>query len=449
MTTAIKVDHLSKKFSRSLKRAMIYGLRDVARAALIPHRFRSERLSARLADASAIQHPVSSIQHPASGLRPSEFWALRDVSFEVPRGECLGVVGPNGAGKSTLFSVLSGIYGPTSGRVEVRGRLQALIALGAGFHPLLSGRENIYINAAILGLKARQIDRLFDEIVDFAEIRDFIDMPVGHYSSGMFVRLGFSVAVHMKPDVLLVDEVLAVGDLAFRHKSLRKMMALIDSGIPVLFVSHSPPAIEMVSSRVLWLDHGRIRGLGKPSEILGQYVAEVDHLSHDAPEYSPQEKNRLFPIRIARVETLDREGREAAAFGWREDIVVRLHYECAHPVQSPYFIVAFRRPGVGQSDFCVFSMSDDALHWDFRPGQGFIDCRIESPPLAPGSYDVRCCVVRSPTVSLGETDYQEWFVGARFDVAADPAALGRPGLLQSHARYTAPVLLGHSWSRGA
>ncbi len=209
--------------------------------------------------------------------------ALDGVSFSVPRGEAFGVVGGNGSGKSTLLKVVAGILRPTSGRVHAAGRVSALIELGAGFHPEISGRENVYINGAVLGLTRRQIDRRFDEIVEFSGLADFIEEPVKNYSSGMYVRLGFAVAVHTDPDLLLVDEVLAVGDEAFAHRCIRRIEELLAGGRTLLFVSHSLDLVEDLCDRVLWLDDGRPRLIGSPRRVVDAYrqaVAEDEGRSH-------------------------------------------------------------------------------------------------------------------------------------------------------------------------
>jgi ABC-type polysaccharide/polyol phosphate transport system ATPase subunit len=219
-----------------------------------------------------------------AGLRPEEtIQALDDLSFEVERGEAFGVIGSNGSGKSTLLKILSGILRPSCGTVEVDGRVAALIELGAGFHPEISGRENIYINGVVLGLSRAEIDRRFDDIVEFSGLGDFIDEPVKNYSSGMYVRLGFSVAVHTEPDVLLVDEVLAVGDEAFSHRCLRRIEEFLGSGRTVLLVSHSLGLVEEFCTRALWLDGGRKRALGSPRRVADAYrqaVAEEEGREH-------------------------------------------------------------------------------------------------------------------------------------------------------------------------
>ncbi len=210
-------------------------------------------------------------------LRPDEtFAAVRDVTFAVPRGRTLGVIGRNGSGKSTLLKLVAGITKPTSGTVSVNGRISALIELGAGFHPEISGRENVFINGIMLGLTKREVARRFDEIVDFAEMKDFIDAPVKTYSSGMYMRLGFAVAIHVDPDVLLVDEVLAVGDEGFTHKCLDKFAEFKRRGKTILLVTHSLGLVERFCDEALWMDAGQMKGMGDPKRVVGAYITDVE-----------------------------------------------------------------------------------------------------------------------------------------------------------------------------
>jgi lipopolysaccharide transport system ATP-binding protein len=227
----VKVEGISKKFCKSLKRSMVYGIQDIVWDTFAVRPFRD-------------------------GLRKDEFWAVDNISFELKRGECLGLIGPNGAGKSTLLKMLNGIILPDRGRAEIRGRVGALIEIGAGFHPMLTGRENVYLNGSILGFNKREIANKFDEIVEFAELSEFIDTPVKHYSSGMYVRLGFAIAAQMEPDVLLVDEVLAVGDVGFRAKCFNTIYSAMRKAAVVL-VSHSMPDISRVSSSIMVMNHGK------------------------------------------------------------------------------------------------------------------------------------------------------------------------------------------------
>jgi ABC-type polysaccharide/polyol phosphate transport system ATPase subunit len=205
-----------------------------------------------------------------------EFWAVRDVSFEVPAGSTFGLIGRNGSGKSTLLKTLARILVPDEGSVTMRGRVASLLEVGSGFHPELSGRENVYLNGSILGMKKKEIDGKFDEIVDFSGVRAFIDQPVKNYSSGMYVRLGFSVAVHVRPDILIVDEVLAVGDAAFRTRSKRRFAQLKSDGRTIILVSHSMPQVLELCDRVGWMDEGRLRMIGEPAEVTAAYLATVE-----------------------------------------------------------------------------------------------------------------------------------------------------------------------------
>src|SRR5213080_1227184 len=203
------------------------------------------------------------------------FWALKDVSFEINRGEVVGIIGRNGAGKSTLLKILSRITEPTEGEIEIAGRVGSLLEVGTGFHPELTGRENVYLNGAILGMKRSEIDRRFDEIVAFSEIERFLETPVKHYSSGMYARLAFSVAAHLEPEILLVDEVLAVGDAAFQKKCLGKMGQVSRAGRTVLFVSHNMAAVQQLTDNCILLDKGHLTAYGPSAEVIGQYLSSI------------------------------------------------------------------------------------------------------------------------------------------------------------------------------
>jgi lipopolysaccharide transport system ATP-binding protein len=256
----VKVKGVSKKFCRDLKRSLWYGVKDTA-ADLIG-------------------------RNGAHGLRPSEFWAVENISLELARGECLGRIGRNGAGKTTLLKMLNGLIKPDQGRIELTGRIGALISLGAGFNPILTGRENIYVNGAVLGLTTQEIDQKFDEIVDFAEVHEFVDTPVQNYSAGMHVRLGFAVATAMQPDVLLLDEVLAVGDVAFRAKCYERLARIRDRAAFIL-VSHDSDQIARVCSRVLVLDRGRECYIGD----VGEGIRIYDELARPRVHTSSHEQS--------------------------------------------------------------------------------------------------------------------------------------------------------------
>ena len=264
----VRVEGVSKKFCRDLKLSLWYGLKDAA-ADLIGG-------------------------HSSNGLRPDEFWALDGVSLELARGECLGLIGRNGAGKTTLLKMLNGLIKPDTGRIELTGRVGALIALGAGFNPILTGRENIYVNGSVLGLTKKEIDGKLAEIVEFAELDDFIDTPVQSYSTGMQVRLGFAVATAMQPDVLLLDEVLAVGDVAFRAKCYDRLARIRDRAAFIL-VSHDTDQIARVCSKVLVLDHGREHYLGDVGEGIRIYH-ELSRPRHHTPSYEQSADGTIASI---------------------------------------------------------------------------------------------------------------------------------------------------------
>ncbi len=265
----IKAEKVSKKFCKSFKRSLWYGVQDSCR---------------ELSGQSEYSHD----------LRKNEFWALKNVSFELRRGECLGLIGANGAGKSTLLKLLSGLIKPDSGRIEVRGRLDALIELGAGFSPVLSGRENIYINGAVLGFTKKDIDRKIDSIIEFSELGDFLDMPVKNYSSGMYVRLGFAIAAHLQPDILLIDEILAVGDIGFRSKCYGKIAELLKT-CAVIFVSHSMPQIDRYCNKTLLLSNGRILANDETKNVIRKYYSLF---KSEAKAVTELGENKLISFRL-------------------------------------------------------------------------------------------------------------------------------------------------------
>lgn len=268
----IKAENVSKKFSRNLRRSLWYGVTDIIQGMLG--------------------------MTPSLGLRKDEFWAVNNVSFEVRRGECLGLIGHNGAGKSTLLKMLNGLIRPDEGRIEMHGRVGALIELGAGFNPLLTGRENVYVNGTVLGFTRQEIDRKFDTIVAFAELGEFIDMPVQNYSSGMKVRLGFAVASQMEPDILIIDEVLAVGDMGFTLKCLNRIDEILGK-TAVIFVSHSMPQVYRIASQILLLDSGKSVYSGdNVSEGLDNYYAKFNFI----PSFSDDEDVKLISLAINNIE---------------------------------------------------------------------------------------------------------------------------------------------------
>jgi ABC-type polysaccharide/polyol phosphate transport system ATPase subunit len=362
-----------------------------------------------------------------SDLRADEtFQALSDVTFAVPRGSTFGIIGRNGSGKSTMLKCVAGISKPTSGTVTVDGRISALIELGAGFHPEISGRENVFINGIMLGLSKREVARRFDEIVEFAELEDFIDAPVKTYSSGMYMRLGFAVAIHVDPDVLLVDEVLAVGDEGFTHKCLDKFGEFRRRGKTILLVTHSLGLVERFCDEALWLDAGCVRGTGDPRRVVGAYVTAVEkteerHLAvadakaresvdavtapaADEPAtnggHTPDEPQDMFratagrwgsrEVEIASVTLVGEDGAPAHVFHSGERMAIRMTVRSPEPVADFVFGVGlFNAEGV-----CCYGTNThlEQLVSDTIHGEGTVTFAIDSLDLTEGTYKLDVAV---------------------------------------------------------
>jgi len=314
-------------------------------------------------------------------METEDFWALRDVSFEVNRGEVVGVIGRNGAGKSTLLKVLSRITEPTSGRVELRGRVASLLEVGTGFHPELSGRENIFLNGAILGMSRAEITRKFDEIVAFAEVERFLDTPVKHYSSGMYVRLAFAVAAHLEPEILIVDEVLAVGDAQFQKKCLGKMRDVASQeGRTVLLVSHNLGQISALASRCVVLESGRVKFHGPTAEALPLYFGSADASRSEWVSQVDAAKNHLH-----RVTLRTSEPGNVQAYGRPLTIEFELH----HPESVPQACFSFQViNSTGQAVAHLWRYSNEGAYAD-APGRTVLRCEIPFSRLNVGLHTVR------------------------------------------------------------
>ncbi len=314
------------------------------------------------------------------GRKSERFWALRGLTFSVPRGVTVGVIGPNGAGKSSLLGLVAGTITPSEGNVTARGRVASLLELGAGFHPDLTGRENIYLNASILGIPREDIRRRFDRIVEFAGLRDFIDMPVRHYSSGMYVRLGFAVAVEMDPDVLLIDEVLAVGDTVFQHKCLDRMKRFQREGKTMLFVSHALQTVEDFCDEVFLIHGGRLVARGEPAvtilEYLRKYVGEGGSIY--TQEYGTRE------VEISEVRLLDGAGKPSAEFVTGSPMVVEIVYTAHKRLENVVFGFSLKT-GNG---FGVFGTNTQILRYSVPPleGTGVMRLVIDPLKLMEGHY---------------------------------------------------------------
>ncbi|HQW90938.1 MAG TPA: ABC transporter ATP-binding protein [Nitrospira sp.] len=313
------------------------------------------------------------------------FWALKDVSFEVKRGEVLGIVGHNGAGKSTLLKILSRITQPTTGTADIYGRVSSLLEVGTGFHSELSGRENIYLNAAMLGMRRGEVRRKFDEIVAFSGVEAFIDTPVKRYSSGMYVRLAFAVAAHLEPEILIVDEVLAVGDASFQQKCLGKMEEVSRSGRTVLIVSHNMTVIEGLCERAILLEKGRVAKIGNTHEVVEGYADAIRGLAGTAIE-ARHDREGLGEILLTRIEVMDTQRHPVAAAITGRDVVIRMYYRCAAGKEFLNCRVSISVNGRKAQD--LFVLSTDIV--DPKPltlrGEGYVDFILPELPLTGGAY---------------------------------------------------------------
>jgi ABC-2 type transport system ATP-binding protein/lipopolysaccharide transport system ATP-binding protein len=339
-----------------------------------------------------------------SRARYEEFVALHDVNLDVPGGESFGLVGHNGSGKSTLLRLMARIHQPTSGKVTTHGRVSALLELGAGFHPELSGRENIYLNGAILGLKKRDLDAVFDEIVAFAGLERCIDSPVKVYSSGMYVRLGFAVAVHVDPDILMIDEVIAVGDEEFQRRCMDHLFKLRRDGVTIVLVSHSLPIMQNLCDRLAWLDHGVLQQVGPPGQVVRGYLGQVDDAEeqrlgeHGGAEVTDAKhalRHGTREIEITHFEVLKSGGEPVLMPESNSAVVFRVHYEAHEPVQHPKFGIDFEtETGVLLAGHTT---TDDGVITGTVTGPGYVDCVVDRLPFNPGVL----------LVSIGITDEHE------------------------------------------
>ena len=372
-----------------------------------------------------------------SELRPQtseeEFWALKDVSFEIKQGEVVGIIGRNGAGKSTLLKILSRITEPTSGRITLRGRVASLLEVGTGFHPELTGRENIFLNGAILGMNRQEILRKFDEIVDFAEVEQFLDTPVKRYSSGMYVRLAFAVAAHLEPEILVVDEVLAVGDAAFQQKCLGKMKNVAKGeGRTVLFVSHNMGAMRSLCQRAVYLKAGRVVKDGLSDEVINAY-------SSDSQAAENHEIKGEAGFGISSVVLRLPSGRATTNFSSGDGMIVEINFHAEVVILKPHFWLEIHsRHGATFSACMLF----DGLRPERLTGSGRISCHFHHLPLMPGSYTVRMGVRRSNGV---EQLIRSQEVGY-FNISSSLADIGLHGELgEALSVDAAPVLLPYTW----
>ena len=332
------------------------------------------------------------------------FWPLKQVSLTINHGDCVGVIGANGSGKSTLLKLITGILTPDEGEMRVNGRISSLLELGVGFHPDLTGRENIYLNGSIYGLNRAEMTKRLDKIIDYAELGDFIDTPIKHYSSGMYVRLGFAVAIHTNPDLLLVDEVLAVGDVSFQRKCFDSIEKFRRRGGTLLFVSHDLNTIQTLCDRVVWLEKGVIQTQGAPVDVLMDYhrfFAKRDEAQHQVESDSEEKAEQAAEaskqhwgtgrVRIKQVELWDADGHERTNFYNGESITIRLHYETDEVVEKPVFGLAiYNQHGI---HICGPNTKFGGLTIPTLTKSGVISYHVPTLPFLNGGYQVSVAVV--------------------------------------------------------
>lgn len=326
-----------------------------------------------------------------------DFWPLRDLSLTVNSGDCVGVIGPNGSGKSTLLKLITGILPPTRGDVIVRGRVSSLLELGAGFQPDLTGRENIFLNGSIYGLNRAEMTKRLGKIIDYAGLGDFIDTPVKHYSSGMYVRLGFAIAIHTDPDLLLVDEVLAVGDVIFQNRCMESIYRFRHDGGTLLLVSHDLGTIQSLCNRALWIENGLVAAEGTPADVVmayKQYMADIEEAEHgDAPHNHSGSGQRwgTQELEITNVELCNSSGQTRATFNTGESLTIRIHYHCDHPIEHPVFGFSISHQN-GVHLFGPNTKFSD-VHIDRVDGNGAISYTIPAVPLLEGQYTISVAAV--------------------------------------------------------
>lgn len=364
---------------------------------------------------------------PQAGSSAGEFWALREVSFDVQPGEVLGVIGSNGAGKSTLLKILSRITEPSSGRAVLRGRVASLLEVGTGFHPDLTGRENVFLNGAILGMKAAEVTARFDEIVAFAEVEKFIDTPVKHYSSGMRVRLAFAVAAHLDSEILIVDEVLAVGDASFQQRCLRRMENLSRAGErTVLLVSHQTPAIVGICQRAIWLSQGTVRRNGTTQDVIHDYLAAANTPSSAIGE--------VRGTQVLRVKAQGADGQGRVIPG--EPVHVTVEVQIDAP-SSAYAIGVGINSELGERIATLHTQLDSSFVWSATPGRATVSCVVPHWPFKPGFYGLEANITNAGSM-LHRLDVPEKLTVTPVD------------FFHNGGRYfTGPIIMPQTWSIAA
>ncbi len=423
-TTAIKAAGLGKRYRIGVSRASNKTLREsIVDAATFPVRH---------------LRALSSSTRRATRLDSSHIWALRDLAFEIPHGQVVGVIGRNGAGKSTLLKILARITQPTAGMVDIYGRIGALLEVGTGFHSELTGRENIYLNGAILGMTRKEIQRKFDEIVAFSEIEEFIDTPVKHYSSGMSLRLGFAVAAHLEPEILIIDEVLAVGDAAFQQKCIGKMSDVSEQGRTVLFVSHNMAAVRGLCSRALWIDKGALVQDGAVDDVVDTYMRQTLATLGDGQTKLSDRVDRkgAGPVRFTTFATRLVGGQKEDPLRVGEDAQIILGYESENEQSIGEMIVFVHLIDSFGNGITMLSNHLEGTRFSRLPPKGEITCTIPRLPLLPGEYIVNL------TCRMGQTLSDKVSEAAMMRVVeGDYFGTGR-----QLASKQAVILLDHKWT---
>jgi lipopolysaccharide transport system ATP-binding protein len=377
---------------------------------IIDHEREAKNKTLRDVVTNAAMRASNRLLHPLNGATSAnghreEFWALKDVSFEVKQGEVVGIIGRNGAGKSTLLKILSRITEPTAGRVRIKGRVASLLEVGTGFHPELTGRENVFLNGAVLGMSREEIKRKFDEIVAFAEIEKFLDTPVKRYSSGMYVRLAFAVAAHLEPEILIIDEVLAVGDYEFQRRCLGRMNQVAHSGRTVLFVSHNMTAIEDLCSQSIFLKNGMIECAGPTQHIVAYYL--TSSAGNSVWQIDEQtEREGTGNARITQVELLASDSHEPLThLTFRQSFRLCLHYRALKRLVDPRFGFAFLSDK-GERVFLTETIETNLRILALEEGEGRFECLVSSPNLLPGVYYLEAWIIEQVNVSFADHLYR-------------------------------------------
>ncbi len=347
--------------------------------------------------------------------RYEEFWALKDISFEVPEGSTFALIGENGSGKSTLLKCLAQILVPEQGKITTRGKISALLELGAGFHTELSGRDNVYLNASILGLSKKQVDQRFDEIVEFAGLENFIDSPVKLYSSGMYVRLGFSVAINVDPDILLIDEVLAVGDAEFQVRCVEKINDMKTRGKTIAIVTHALGSVRNLCDQAALLEHGELRRVGPVSDLIDEYLGDV--FTDRVRDGDHGQRWGSGEAQIERMEILDAAGEPVKRLRTGDPATIRLHYIAHEPIERPVFGIGIVR--LDGAEVCGPNTREAKFETASIQGRGHIDFRVDTLPIVPGTFDLSCSLYNYTLSHAYDYRYRSF----RFDVeAGDPYA---------------------------